>query len=113
KPAYATSEAASLVHVIDVASGKVSRNIKVGKRPRRFALTPDGAELWVTSELDASVSIVSTRTLDVMHTLRFEVKGARAQDITPVGLVLSRDGRRAFVALGRANHVAFVDVPSR
>jgi hypothetical protein len=41
------------------------------------------------------------------------VKGARAQDITPVGIQMSRDGKRAFVALGRANHVAFVDVAAR
>ena len=26
---------------------------------------------------------------------------------------MSRDGKRAFVALGRANHVAFVDVAAR
>ena len=26
---------------------------------------------------------------------------------------MTRDGRRAFVALGAANHVAFVDVPGR
>ena len=41
------------------------------------------------------------------------MKGARKADITPVGLAFTRDGRRAFVALGRANHVAFVDVASR
>ena len=57
-----TSEVASLVHVIDVASGKVVKNVKVGKRPRRMALTPDGKQLWVTNELDASVSICRPRT---------------------------------------------------
>ena len=30
-----------------------------------------------------------------------------------MGITLSRDGKRGFVALGRANHVAFVDVPGR
>jgi len=30
-----------------------------------------------------------------------------------VGITMTRDGQRAFVALGRANHVAFVDVASR
>ena len=33
--------------------------------------------------------------------------------MTPVDLVMSRDGKRAYVALGRANHVAVVDVPGR
>ncbi len=62
---YVTSEVASLVHVIDLASGKVAKNIPVGKRPRRFALTPDGSQLWVTNELDASVSIIDTQALSV------------------------------------------------
>ncbi|HJV72092.1 MAG TPA: PQQ-dependent catabolism-associated beta-propeller protein [Ideonella sp.] len=113
KTVYVTSEVASMVHVIDTASGRVVKNIPVGKRPRRMALTPDGKELWVTNELGASVSIVSTATQAVSATLTFELKGARAEDITPVGIQISRDGKRAFVALGRANHVAFVDVPAR
>ena len=45
--------------------------------------------------------------------ITFEVKGARREDITPVGILIAPDGKRAFVALGRANHVAFVDVPGR
>ena len=39
--------------------------------------------------------------------------GARAADITPVGIAMTKDGKRAFVALGKANHVAFVDVATR
>jgi YVTN family beta-propeller protein len=67
----------------------------------------------VTSELGASVSIISTKDLAVVHTINFEVKGMRPDDITPVGMTLARDGKTMFVALGRANHVAFVDVASR
>jgi PQQ-dependent catabolism-associated beta-propeller protein len=113
KSVYVTSEVASLVHVIDTASGKVVKNIKVGKRPRRFAITPDGSELWVTSELGASVSVISTRDMKVIDTIQFEVKGVRSEDITPVGIAFTRDGKRAFVGLGKANRVAFVEVASR
>jgi PQQ-dependent catabolism-associated beta-propeller protein len=113
KTLYVTSEVANTVHVIDVATAKVVKNIKAGKRPRRMAFTPDGKELWVTNELDASVSIISTADHTVTATMKFEVKGARAEDITPVGIQMTRDGKRAFVSLGRANHVAFVDVASR
>ena len=113
KTLYVTSEVASLVHVIDVDSGTVVKNVKVGKRPRRMALTPDGKELWVTNELDASVSIIAIATHTVVGSLKLEVKGARSEDITPVGIQISRDGSRAFVALGRANHVAFIDVAQR
>jgi PQQ-dependent catabolism-associated beta-propeller protein len=113
KLVYVTSEVANLVHVVDVASGKVIHNIKAGKRPRRMAVTPDGAELWVTNELDATVSIISTKDHKVIHTIKFELPGARATDITPVGITMTRDGKRAFIGMGRANHVAFVDVAQR
>jgi len=113
KTVWVTSEVANLVHVIDTASGKVLNNVKVGKRPRRFALTPDGSQLWVTNELSASVTVLSTKDYSVIDTLQFQVKGARDTDITPVGITMTRDGKRAFVALGRANHVAFVDVATR
>ena len=113
KTLYVTSEVASMVHVIDVATAKVVKNVKVGKRPRRMAITPDGKELWVTNELDASVSIVSTADHSVTGTIKFTVKGARAEDISPVGIAMTKDGKRAFVSLGKANHVAFIDVPGR
>lgn len=112
KTVYVTSEVANMVQAIDVASGKVLHQVKTGKRPRRFALSPDG-QLWVSNELDASVTVIDTRTHQVTATIKFEVKGARAADITPVGLVFSRDGKRAFVGLGKANHVAFVDIGTR
>jgi len=61
----------------------------------------------------ASATIVSTKDLAVVGEVKFALKGMRPDDITPVGIALGRDGRRAFVALGRANHVAFVDVAAR
>ncbi len=113
KLVYVTSEVANMVHVVDVAAGKVVKNVPVGKRPRRFALTPDGSQLWVTNELDASVSIIATKDHTVVGTIKFELPGARSSEITPVGIAMTKDGKRAFVALGKANHVAFVDVASR
>jgi PQQ-dependent catabolism-associated beta-propeller protein len=113
KTVWVTSEVANLVHVIDTASAKVVRHVKVGARPRRFALTPDGSQLWVSNEMSASVSVLSTRDYSLIDTIEFKVPGARSTDITPVGLAMTHDGKRAFVALGRANHVAFVDVATR
>jgi YVTN family beta-propeller protein len=49
----------------------------------------------------------------VLGTVVFTVKGARASDITPVGIVMADDGKRVYVGLGRANHVAYVDVATR
>ena len=111
KLVYVTSEVASVVHVVDVASRKVTRTIPVGKRPRRFLLA--GGELWVSNELDGSVSIIRTGDHTVQGRIAFRPPGMRDEDVTPVGMALSPDGRTAWVGLGRANHVAVVDVPSR
>jgi len=112
KLVYVTSEVASLVHVIDVASRKIVKNISVGQRPRRFLLTGAG-ELWVTNELGASISVIRLSDHSVQGTIDFKPPGMRIEDVTPVGMVLSPDGKTAYVGLGKANHVAVVDVPSR
>lgn len=110
---YVASEAANLVHVIDTATGEVIKNIPVGARPRRFALTPDERELWVSAELAGIVDIIDTSTLTAIGKVSFLPKGMRREQVTPVDLVISADGKKAYVALGRANHVAVVDVKMR
>jgi PQQ-dependent catabolism-associated beta-propeller protein len=111
KTVYVTSEVASMVHAVDVASRKVGKNIAVGKRPRRLLLTP--TQLWVSNELGASVSLIALADHTVQGTIVFKPPGMRAEDVTPVGMALSPDGGTAYVGLGRANHVAVVDVASR
>jgi YVTN family beta-propeller protein len=99
------------VHVIDTAGRKVLKNVPAGKRPRRFLLAGDA--LWVTNELDASVTVIRTGDQAVLGTIAFKPPGMRAEDVTPVGMALSPDGRTAYVGLGKANHVAVVDTAAR
>ncbi|WP_417519876.1 beta-propeller fold lactonase family protein [Minwuia sp.] len=107
---YVASEVANIVHVIDVADRQIRANVVAGNRPRRFALTPDGGQLWVTNELNASATVIDTATNKVLRTITFPAPtGLRSEDVTPVGIILSKDGKTAVVALGRANHIAFVD----
>lgn len=113
KLVFVASEAANLVHVIDVEKQEVVKDIVTDTRPRRFALTPDGKELWVSAEIAGVVNIIDLATLEVAATIEFLPKGMRREMVTPVDLLITRDGKRAYVALGRANHVAVVDVPTR
>ncbi len=113
KTVFVTSEIANMVHVVDTATASIRANIVVGNRPRRFVLTGDGDFLWVTNELSGSVSVVDLGAMQVADTIEFKPKGFRPEDVTPVGIAMTRDGKTAFVALGRANHVAVVDVASR
>ena len=111
KTIYATSEIADMVHVIDPETEVTTDNIVVGTRPRRFILTPE--ELWVTDELSSDVSVINRKTNTVTSVLHFAPPGFRPVDVTPVGITMTKDFQTAFVTLGHANHVAFVDIPSK
>ena len=113
KYVYVTSEVANAVYGIDVAKRKAIGQVKTGMRPRRFAISPDMGELWVSNELGSSISILEVPAMKLKETLKLQVPGMRATDITPVGLIMSPDGKTAWVALGRANHVAEIDVQTR
>ena len=113
KTVFVTSEVANMVHVVDAASESIIANIVAGNRPRRFAVPGGGDMLWVTNELSGSVSIIDLGAMNVTATIEFKPKGFRPEDVTPVGITTTSDGGTAFVALGRANHVAVVDVASR
>jgi len=113
KLVFVASEAADLVHVIDVEAGEVIADILVDTRPRRFALTPDETELWVSAELAGMINIIDVATLKLIGDVTFRPRGFRREQVTPVDVLITRDGSRAYVALGRANHVAVVDVASR
>ena len=113
KTLYVTSEVTDMVHVIDLGVGAVTDNIVVGTRPRRFLLLPNGKELWVSNELSGQVSVIDRATNQVSATIDFLPTGFRQVDVTPVGMTMTHDGKTAVVALGRANHVAFVDTATK
>lgn len=110
---FVTSEVADMVHVVDPKTARVVKNIFVGTRPRRFAVTPDNKELWVSDELSSEVHVIDIATLEVTEVLSFLPPGFRPQDVTPVGMAITNDGSEIFITLGRANHIARVNVSSR
>ena len=113
KLVFVASEAANLVHVIDVEQQAVIKDIVVNTRPRRFALTPDETELWVSAELAGMVDIIEVPSLSVVDRIMFRPTGFRKEQVTPVDVLITKDGKTAYVALGRANHVAVLDVRRR
>ena len=113
KIVYVASEANNLVHVIDFETMEVVADIFVGTRPRRFALGPGEKELWVSAELAGEVDIIDTATNKVIGDILFLPPGFRREEVTPVDLLITGDGKTAYVALGRANHVGVVDVATR
>ena len=113
KLVFVTSEVTNTILVIDPWIGEIVDEVLVGNRPRRGIVTPDDREYWVTNELGGSLSILDAQTFEFIDEIRFEKRGMREEDINPVDFAMTRDGRTAYVTLGRARHVAVVDVATR
>ena len=108
-----TSESGSAAHLVNAATGEVIDNLLVDARPRFVAFTPDGTHFWVSSEARGTITVFDTATRKRVG--RIDFQAARLLEPTsdtfvqPVGIAFTRDGRRAFVGLGRAKLVAEVD----
>jgi len=108
-----TSETTNMAHLIDTQTHKIFANVLVDARPRAAQYTPDGSELWVSSEVGGTVSVIDAAHPKVKQKITFEIPGLTKEAIQPVGLRFSPDGKRAFVALGPANRVAVIDTSTK
>ena len=53
--------------------------------------------------------MIDNATRQIKHKITFEIPGVPKEAIQPVGVRVTKDRKRAFVALGPANRVAVVD----
>ena len=81
----------------------------VDSRPRFAEFKNDNSEVWVSAEIGGTVSVIDAVTRDIKHKVTFEIPGISAELIQPVGVRITKDGSKAYVALGPANRVAVVD----
>ena len=107
--AAATSETTSMIHMIDAQSLELIDNVLVDTRPRWVQFSPDNKQVWVSSELRGTVSVFDAATREPIATIRFEIPGLPREMVQAVGMQLTPDGSRAYIALGPANRVAEVD----
>ncbi len=104
-----TSETTNMAHFIDYETRKVVATVLVDPRPRIAQFKHDGSELWVSSELGGTVSVIDPVAHAVKYKIHFDVQGLRDKAIQPVGIRFTKDDSTAFVALGPANRVAVID----
>ena len=109
KWAINTSETSGMVHWIDTKTYEIVDNTPVPQRPRYAQFDKSGAKLWISSEIGGAVTVLDVATRQPLKTIDFSIRGVPRDQIQPVGIKLTSDGRYAFVALGPASHVAVID----
>jgi PQQ-dependent catabolism-associated beta-propeller protein len=104
-----TSETTNMAHFIDTATHEIIANVLVDSRPRIAEFKRDGSEVWVSAEIGGTVSVIDPAKKEIIKKITFEIPGLRPESIQPVGIRITGDGTKAYVALGPANRIAVVD----
>ena len=107
-----TSETTNMAHFISTKDFQIKHNVLVDQRPRYAQYTKDGTRLYVSSEIGGTVSVMDIAddgTPTLVKKIEFEVPGVLPEWLQPVGVKVTDDGSRVFVALGPANRVAVID----
>lgn len=99
--AYVANIASGSVTAFALESGERLTEIRTGRGAEGIALTPDGAELWVTNRDDDTVSVIATATLQVVATLA-------APDF-PIRAEATPDGERVLVSCAGSGDLAVFD----
>jgi YVTN family beta-propeller protein len=97
----------SVISVIDLASKKIVGTVDFGHgvRPHCAVFGKDGM-LYVTTELDKSVSIIDPKTLKIVGSVPTDQEQSHM-------LVLSKDGKRGYTANVGPGTVSVLDIPGR
>ena len=104
-----TSETTNMAHFISTESHAITDNVLVDSRPRFAEFKADNSEVWVSAEIGGTVSVIDNASRMVKHKISFAIPGLRSEAIQPVGIRITADGKKAYVALGPANRVAVVN----
>ena len=104
-----TSETTNMAHFINLATNLIEANVLVGARPRVARFTPDGNQVWVSAEIGGTISVIDVASHRIVEEIAFRIPGIERAAIQPVGLSITADGKRVFVALGPAARVAVVN----
>ena len=111
---YVTSEADNLVFVVDSKRDQVVARIPTPPRPRVVVFSADGKRAYVSSENGAAVTFVDALAHTALARIAIPSTGVTGPlGARPMGLSLSPDGKRLYVANGRGGTVSVVDTAAR
>ena len=96
--------------IYDIATGKITNQIEVGSHPNDICITKNGLYLFVANSDDNNVSIVNTKTKQVIETLNAALYPNAPYGSTTNGVALSSDEKTLYIANADNNCLAVFDV---
>jgi len=98
------------VSVIDLDSQKQITEIDVQLHPSGMAFSPDKSLLYVANANSDLVSVIDTRTNQVLKNLSTKPMDELPFGSAPNSVVVSKDGKTLYAANGGNNHIAVIDL---
>ncbi|MEO8562511.1 MAG: bifunctional YncE family protein/alkaline phosphatase family protein [bacterium] len=95
---------------VDIASGRVTNLVTVGRHPAALAWDEAHGRLYVANGNSDDVSVIDTRSNTVVATIPVTPFRERRAGVAPTAVAISPDGRRLYVTLGGANAVGVYDI---
>ena len=97
------------VSVIDLATGKVVKELLTGRHASGLALHPKGRYLCVANANSDTVTVIDTAKDEIVEHIRLHWQPKGYFGAAPNALCFTPDGRRLYVCNGTQNAVAAVD----
>lgn len=98
------------VSVIDLGTKKQINEIEVQLHPSGMAFSPDKNLLYVANANSDLVSVIDTRTDQVLKNLSTKPMDELPFGSAPNSVVVSKDGKTLYAANGGNNHIALIDL---
>ncbi len=99
---YVLCEKSDELRVVDIASGRVIKQIAVGHVPTGISLSPDGKQIYVANSWSDNVSVIDANTLSVSRTL--------PAGFEPISAIADREGRTLYTANRLSNDISVIDL---
>lgn len=98
------------VSVIDLTTRQVTAEIEIGLHPAGMVLSPDQSRLFVANANSDFVSVIDTKTDQVVQELNTKPMEKLPLGSAPNALTISPDGKLLYVANGGNNALAVIDL---
>jgi YVTN family beta-propeller protein len=89
------------IGVVDLATKKFVRKIPAGTDPEQFAVSPDGAKLYIANEDAGTISVLDTKSGGVENRIPVAEE--------PEGVVFAPDGKTVYATCETAGDVFVID----